>query len=193
MTEPKPEQQDDHAVPGDRHYDRLAEIVHEALFYEDDEAGPVFRWSEPRVVSDDDPFVRLAVDAVVRDLWGSRAEIVTLIGGGPDRSPATSRDRWARWFEQCADEADDMPAAERAGLRVAASHLRDEGVVERVAAINLGPTEVNATQDQDRPCSCCEGDPATVCAACEQHACWAGRFMCEDSRTAGTRQVAYRA
>lgn len=38
------------------------------------------------------------------------------------------------------------------------------------------------------PCSCCGGDPATVCDACGQHSCWAGVFMCENSRTAGIRQ-----
>lgn len=43
---------------------------------------------------------------------------------------------------------------------------------------------------EDAACSCCGGDPLTVCAACEQHACWAGRFMCEFSRTAGTKQAA---
>lgn len=35
-------------------------------------------------------------------------------------------------------------------------------------------------------CACCAGDPDTVCDACGQHSCWAGEFMCEDSRSAGT-------
>lgn len=42
---------------------------------------------------------------------------------------------------------------------------------------------------EDATCSCCNGDPLTVCAACEQHSCWAGRFMCDESRTAGTKQA----
>lgn len=38
-------------------------------------------------------------------------------------------------------------------------------------------------------CPCCLGDPDTVCSACLHHDCWAGRFMCEDSRGAGTVQL----
>lgn len=36
-------------------------------------------------------------------------------------------------------------------------------------------------------CSCCQGDPLTVCDACGEHSCWAGRFMCENAGTVGTR------
>jgi hypothetical protein len=38
------------------------------------------------------------------------------------------------------------------------------------------------------PCPCCQGDPNTVCDACGTHQCWAGRFMCENAQSAGTRQ-----
>jgi hypothetical protein len=71
----------EHVAPGDRRYDRIAEVVHDALFYEDNEDGPIFRWSERRLVSDDDGYLKLATDAVVRDLWINRAEIVRLLGG----------------------------------------------------------------------------------------------------------------
>jgi hypothetical protein len=36
-------------------------------------------------------------------------------------------------------------------------------------------------------CPCCLGDPDTVCDACGSHACWAGRFMCDNAQGAGTR------
>jgi hypothetical protein len=38
---------------------------------------------------------------------------------------------------------------------------------------------------QPQTCTCCGGDPNTACSACRQHSCWAGEFMCEDSRSAG--------
>lgn len=38
-------------------------------------------------------------------------------------------------------------------------------------------------------CSCCDGDPKTVCDACGRHSCWAGTMFCEDAATAGTRQT----
>lgn len=34
-------------------------------------------------------------------------------------------------------------------------------------------------------CSCCNGDPDTVCSACGEHACWAGAMYCEDAPFAG--------
>lgn len=37
-------------------------------------------------------------------------------------------------------------------------------------------------------CPCCLGDPDTVCDSCGQHSCWAGLFMCDQAKTAGTRQ-----
>jgi hypothetical protein len=37
-------------------------------------------------------------------------------------------------------------------------------------------------------CPCCLGDPNTVCDACEQHSCWAGRFMCDEAQTAGAAE-----
>jgi hypothetical protein len=39
------------------------------------------------------------------------------------------------------------------------------------------------------PCPCCLGDPDTACSACLSHDCWAGNFMCEDARGAGTVQL----
>ena len=35
-------------------------------------------------------------------------------------------------------------------------------------------------------CECCGGPPDLVCDACGDHACWAGRFLCDDAETAGT-------
>lgn len=37
-------------------------------------------------------------------------------------------------------------------------------------------------------CPCCHGDPDLVCDACGTHACWAGRFMCDEATTAGVVQ-----
>lgn len=39
--------------------------------------------------------------------------------------------------------------------------------------------------ERDVVCSCCNGDPNEVCDSCGDHECWAGRFMCENSATAG--------
>lgn len=47
------------------------------------------------------------------------------------------RERWACWFDSCADLADDMTDGERSGMRHAAIHLRDELVIERVRKIPL--------------------------------------------------------
>lgn len=58
----------------------------------------------------------------------------------------STRERWALWFVQCADESTELPDSERDGLRVAAAHLRNRHVAEQVAAINLGPTEVTAAR-----------------------------------------------
>lgn len=46
------------------------------------------------------------------------------------------------------------------------------------------PSRVAASEE----CSCCNGDPDTVCDACGEHSCWAGVMYCEDAKTAGTRQ-----
>lgn len=37
-------------------------------------------------------------------------------------------------------------------------------------------------------CSCCLGDPDTVCSACGEHSCWAGVMYCQDYKSAGTKQ-----
>lgn len=66
-------------VPGDWRYDRLAEIVHTALFYEDDSDGPIFRWSDRRMASDDDGLLKAAADAVVCTVWNSRREVIALL------------------------------------------------------------------------------------------------------------------
>lgn len=41
----------------------------------------------------------------------------------------------------------------------------------------------------DEVCDCCGGDRRTVCDACDTHACWAGKLMCEDAHAAGARQL----
>jgi uncharacterized protein (DUF433 family) len=43
-----------------------------------------------------------------------------------------------------------------------------------------------AAPQPTEPCGCCLGDPNTVCAACGEHSCWAGKFLCEDALFAGT-------
>jgi hypothetical protein len=34
-------------------------------------------------------------------------------------------------------------------------------------------------------CVCCFGDPELVCAACGEHSCWAGYYLCWESGPAG--------
>lgn len=83
-------------------------------------------------------------------------------------------------------------------LRQENADLRREIEARRASVTTGGPApaftsrpyyEGDPVQQVELPdCDCCGGDPRTVCDACGEHACWAGRFMCEDAQTAGTRQ-----
>lgn len=59
--------------------DRLTAIVHEALFAEDPERGPVFRWAEAQLVQDDDPYLGCAADQVAFTLLDKCAEVAALL------------------------------------------------------------------------------------------------------------------
>lgn len=54
-------------------------------------------------------------------------------------------------------------------------------VVAQAAGV-VPPSPVPSEPDE---CPCCLGDPDLVCDACGDHACWAGRYMCQYSLTAG--------
>jgi hypothetical protein len=48
--------------------DRATALIHNTLFAEDDNDGPIFRWSEQRLAHDDDTLLKCAADMVVNDL-----------------------------------------------------------------------------------------------------------------------------
>lgn len=92
-------------------------------------------WEE---MSPEDAYKRGQVFATRYIRYGSGTEGVPLVG----QEIVDTRERWALWFVQCADESTNLPDGERDGLRVAAAHLRNRHVAVQVAAINLGPTVV---------------------------------------------------
>ena len=55
------------AVPQDVRA-RATSVIHHTLFAEDDTDGPVFRWSEQRLMHDDDSLLKCAADVIVNDL-----------------------------------------------------------------------------------------------------------------------------
>lgn len=60
--------------------DTLIGIFHDVLFREDDEQGPVFRWSsDHRLYADDDVLLRLAADQVAFAVLDHFAEIAALV------------------------------------------------------------------------------------------------------------------
>jgi len=59
---------------------------------------------------------------------------------------AADRSRWAHWFTECADQADDLSEDEKRG----AHHLLDDGVVSRVAAIEVDADAAEALADHVR-------------------------------------------
>lgn len=61
--------------------DRLIDIVHHALFAEDGNEGPVFRWTDQDapMLLDDDQLLGCAADQVAFALLDRRAEVLALI------------------------------------------------------------------------------------------------------------------
>lgn len=59
--------------------DRLLSIIHNALFYEDEKSGPVFRWADTRLCLDDDQLLGCAADQVAFALLDRRVEVLALI------------------------------------------------------------------------------------------------------------------
>lgn len=47
------------------------------------------------------------------------------------------RERWACWFTECSQQADDLTEGEKDGLAVAAAHLRNTDIAGWVQSIRL--------------------------------------------------------
>lgn len=104
MTATQPTDHDLHSTPGETRYDRVHALVHDALFYEDAEDGPVFRWADQRLVSDDG-LVKLAANQVTNSLFARAPEVSRVLAGQrpPVARPGDCDDDWqVAW---CAGDA----------------------------------------------------------------------------------------
>jgi hypothetical protein len=59
--------------------DRLISIIHNVLFFETEEHGPVSRWHEPGLYQDDDQLLGCAADQVAFALLDRRVEVLALL------------------------------------------------------------------------------------------------------------------